>query len=205
MRADLLDTKIMEEGYRHAQRQCYFYAQLNGNVFEDVKLDDIPNTVGRATKQIARWNPKMLNIHASCGIDAMFAVNDNKGAALAIAVTVLTSREENDALLTFGGPPKAKVLQFAREAKLAGMDGVVCSPQELKLIKSRRELNGLLTVVPGIREHDAPPDDQKRTMTAAEAVKAGADWLVIGRPITQAADPVEAAKHFAEQIASARK
>jgi len=176
---------------------------LGGLVFYDGKFDDIPNTVAGAAKAVAKMGVKMFNVHASAGIDAMMAAVANKGESLVLAVTVLTSREENDANLTFGGPTKARVLQFAREAKLAGCDGIVCSPQELKLIRSRKELNGLLTVVPGIRSSDAPADDQKRTMSAGEAIKAGADYLVIGRPITAAADPVEAAKKIAEEIANA--
>lgn len=203
-RANLLTASEKDVPHQIFQLRRLYYL-LNGNVFEDVKLDDIPETVGKATEQIARWNPKMLNVHASCGIEAMMRVVANKGSALAFAVTVLTSREENDGSLTFGGAVKAKVLQFAREAKLAGMDGIICSPQELLLIKSRPELKGLRTVVPGIRANDAPPDDQKRTMTAGEAVKAGADWLVIGRPITKAKSPVEAAKWFAREIAVAGK
>src|SRR3989344_6465906 len=124
---------------------------LGGLVFYDGKFDDIPNTVAGAAKAVAKMGVKMFNVHASAGIDAMMAAVANKGESLVLAVTVLTSREENDANLTFGGPTKARVLQFAREAKLAGCDGIVCSPQELKLIRSRKELNGLLTVVPGIR------------------------------------------------------
>jgi orotidine-5'-phosphate decarboxylase len=125
----------------------------------------------------------------------------NRSHSLVLAVTVLTSLEENNAHLIFGGPSKAKVLQFARDAKLAGCNGIVCSPQELKLLGKQAELVSLLKVIPGIRSNDSPPDDQRRTMTAAEAVRAGADYLVIGRPITAAPDPVEAAKKFAAEIA----
>jgi len=106
-----------------------------------------------------------------------------------LAVTVLTSHEENNAFLDFGAPSKAKVLQFAREAKLAGCDGVVCSPQELLLLDGQEELVGLQKVTPGIRSPEDPPDDQKRTMSPREAIAAGATRLVIGRPITQAASP----------------
>lgn len=176
------------------------FQMLYGNLFWDGKFDDIPNTIGGASKALNKLNVKMFNVHASAGIDAMMAAVANKGQSLVLAVTVLTSREENDGNLTFGGPTKAKVLQFAREAKLAGCDGVVCSPQELQLLGKRKELRGLLKVTPGIRASDAEPDDQKRTMTATEAVKAGADYLVIGRPITAAPDPVEAAKKFAKEI-----
>ncbi len=173
---------------------------LNGKVFYDGKFDDIPNTVAGASKAVARMGVKMFNVHASAGIDAMMAAVENKGRSLVLAVTVLTSREENDANLSFGGPTKAKVLQFAREAKLAGCDGIVCSPQELELLGKRRELRGLLKVTPGIRSVNSKPDDQNRTMAAAEAIRAGADYLVIGRPITADPDPAMAANKFVAEI-----
>lgn len=176
------------------------FDMLGGNIFWDGKFDDIPNTVAGASKALNKLNVRMFNVHASAGIDAMMEAVANKGQSLVLAVTVLTSREENDGNLTFGGPTKTKVLQFAREAKLAGCDGIVCSPQELALLGKRKELHSLLKVTPGIRASDAKPDDQKRTMTVAEAIKAGADYLVIGRPITTASDPVEVAKKFAKEI-----
>ncbi len=180
---------------------------LGGKVFVDCKLDDIPNTVGRTAKQIAALDAWMFNVHASAGIDSMMAAVANRGKSLIFAVTVLTSREENDAHLTFGGPTKAKVLQFAREAKLAGCDGVICSPQELELLGRRPELKGLLKITPGVRPTWAAAGDQKRIMTPAEAIKAGASMLVIGRPITnppaEIGGPVEAAKRIAEEISSA--
>lgn len=183
--------------------RLFFWTLNMSSVFWDGKFDDIPNTVGGAAKAVAKMNVKMFNVHASAGIDAMMEAVANKGQSLVLAVTVLTSREENDGNQTFGGPTKAKVLQFAREAMLAGCDGVVCSPQELALLGKRKELRGLLKVTPGIRAIDAPADDQKRTMSAAEAIKAGADYLVIGRPITTAKDPARAATQFANEIAEA--
>ena len=178
-----------------------------GLLFYDGKFDDIPNTVSGASKAVANMGVWMFNVHASAGIDVMFAAVDNKGSAMVTAVTVLTSREENDAHTTFHSPTKAKVLQMAREAVLAGCDGIVCSPQELPLIKSRRELKRLLTVVPGVRPLWASPGDQKRVMTPGEAVKAGADYLVIGRPITkppvEIGGPVEAVQKILEEITAA--
>ena len=192
----------IEANFKLAQYRALFQ-MLYGNLFWDGKFDDIPNTVGGASKALNKLRVKMFNVHASAGIDAMMEAVANKGQSLALAVTVLTSREENDGNLTFGGPTKAKVMQLAREAKLAGCDGVVCSPQELVLLGKRKELRGLLKVTPGIRAIDAKSDDQKRTMTAAEAIKAGADYLVIGRPITAAPDPIWAAKNFAKEIGDA--
>lgn len=177
-----------------------FIDSLGGKIFYDGKFDDIPNTVAGASKAVARMGVKMFNVHASAGIDAMMAAVENKGRSLVLAVTVLTSREENDAYLSFGAPTKAKVLQFARDAKLAGCDGIVCSPQELELLGKRRELKGLLKVTPGIRSVNSKPDDQNRTMTVPEAIRAGADYLVIGRPITADPDPAMAANKFIAEI-----
>jgi orotidine-5'-phosphate decarboxylase len=174
---------------------------LRGKVFWDGKFDDIPTTVGAAAKALGPLNLKMFNVHATSSIDSMFAAADNRGLAQAFAVTILTSFEENDAFLEFGAPSKTSVLRCARDAKLAGLDGIICSPQELTLVGKRRELLGLKKVTPGIRSPEDPPDDQKRTLTPAEAVRAGADMLVIGRPITKAAcGPVEATERIAEQI-----
>jgi orotidine-5'-phosphate decarboxylase len=183
-----------------------FVHELGGLVFFDGKFDDIPNTVGNAAKSAASLGVKMFNVHASCGIEAMSAAVANKGDSLVLAVTVLTSLEENNAHLIFGGPSKAKVLQFARDASIAGVDGIICSPQELELLGKQKELGDLLKVTPGVRPEWAAVGDQKRVMTPGEAVKAGATALVIGRPITkppsEIGSPSEAAKLIAEEIAS---
>lgn len=179
---------------------------MGGSVFYDGKFDDIPNTVGGAAKAVAKLNVKMFNVHASAGIEAMMAAVAEKGRSLVLAVTVLTSLEENNAHLIFGGPSKAKVLQFARDAKIAGCDGVICSPQELELLGKQEELGSLLKVTPGVRPEWASAGDQKRVMTPREAIKAGATSLVIGRPITQPpigmGAPADAAKAIAEEISS---
>jgi len=205
MRHKLLGAKETKEAHRLLDLYRELHQQMGPRQFTDAKLDDIPNTVGGASVAISGLGPLMFNIHASAGSEAMMAAVEKKGSAMVMAVTVLTSREENDGHLTFGSPTKAKVLQFARDAKLAGCDGVICSPQELKLIRSRPELKDLLTVVPGIRPADSAKGDQKRVMTPGEAIKAGADYLVIGRPITGADDPVAAAQAIAQEIAEALK
>ena len=180
--------------------------EWGGEVFLDGKLNDIPNTVGAAAKATAKTGAHMFNVHASCGVDAMRAAVKNKGDAIALAVTVLTSISEEEAELIFGTGSRAKVLQFARDARLAGMDGIICSPKELDLCE-RWEMDGFLKVTPGIRPAWAAVGDQKRITTPADAIKAGADYLVIGRPITQPPDeigsPVEAAKRIAAEIAEA--
>ena len=181
-----------------------FVNSLGGKVFYDGKFDDIPNTVGGAAKAVAGLNVKMFNVHASAGVEAMMAAVANKGQSLVLAVTVLTSLEENNAHLIFGAPSKAKVLQLARDAKIAGCDGVICSPQELELLGKQKELGSLLKVTPGVRPEWAAAGDQKRIMTPAEAIKAGATALVIGRPITkppaEIGTPVDAVKKITKEI-----
>lgn len=179
------------------------FGMLDGNIFWDGKFDDIPNTVGGASKALNKLNVKMFNVHSSATINALMKAAAHRGNSLALAVTVLTSTDDDDAELTFGTSAATKVLQFARNAKIAGCDGIVCSPRELVLLGKHRELDGLLRVTPGIRSEESPPDDQRRTMTAAEAIAAGADYLVIGRPIIAAPDPVVAAKQIEAEIARA--
>ena len=182
-------------------------ADLAVDIFLDGKFYDIPTTVGKATAVVANLGVVMINVHASAGIDAMFAAVDNKKSAKVLAVTVLTTREENDAFLDFGAPIKAKVLHFARNAKLAGVDGIICSPQELEFLGKRRELKGLLRVTPGVRPQWASKNDQERAMTPGEAVSFGADYLVIGRPITrppkEIGTPVQAIQSINEEIEAA--
>lgn len=189
-----------------AIRELFYY--LDGNILWDGKFDDIPNTVGGASQEVVKIGVKAFNLHASAGIKAMRVAVANKGSSMVFAVTVLTSLEENNAHLIFGGPSKAKVLQLARDAKLAGCDGIICSSQELEILGRQGELKDLLKVTPGIRpKWFKKKDDQSRKMTPGEAIKAGADFLVIGRPIRKPPEeigsPVDAAKKIAEEIASA--
>ncbi len=183
-----------------------FIHAYGGKVFIDGKFDDIPTTVGKASKVISDMDVYMYNVHASASLEAMMAAVANKKDSIVLAVTVLTSFEENNAHLTFGAPSKAKVLQFAREACLAGCHGIICSPQELELLGKQQELSCILKVTPGVRPLWAATNDQKRIMTPAEAIKAGATHLVIGRPITsppaEIGTPVQAAIKIAEEIAA---
>ncbi|MEK7519050.1 MAG: orotidine-5'-phosphate decarboxylase [Patescibacteria group bacterium] len=173
-------------------------------IMADPKLYDIPNTMKNRALPYVQAGARMLTVHASATIDGMHAAvevgRSQKLQTLVLAVTVLTSMSEEEAHLMFGNPSKAEVLQLARNAKLADADGIVCSPLELPLLKQRFELKGLLYVVPGIRPAwHQKADDQKRTMTPAEARKAGADYIVIGRPILEHADPVVAANLTLEE------
>lgn len=141
----------------------------------------------------------------------MKAAVENKGESKVLAVTVLTSLSEEDAHLIYGEPSKAKVIEFARWAKIAGVDGLICSPKELGVLGKCEEFDDLLKVTPGIRPAWSGKEDQKRVNTPAEAIKAGADYLVIGRPITKVpgtellATPPDAAKKIAEEIEQALK
>ncbi len=177
---------------------------LGGEIFFDGKFDDIPNTVAAAAKSVARLKVKMFNVHASAGIEAMKAAVANKGQSLVLAVTVLTALDENTVYHIFGESSQTKVLQFAQDALLAGCDGIICSPQELTLLGKHHDLDNLLKITPGVRPEWAALGDQKRVMTPAEAIRAGASLLVIGRPITKPpraiGTPANAAKKIVEEI-----
>lgn len=187
-----------------APKVVEFLHGLGGKVFLDGKFNDIPNTVGEAAQAASALGVAMFNVHASAGIEAMMAAVRNKGASQVLAVTVLTSLDEDNTSSIFGAPVKAKVLQLARDAKIAGVDGIICSPQELEFLGKRRELDGLLRVMPGIRPEWAAAGDQKRVMTPGDAIIAGATALVIGRPITrppkEIGKPADAARRIAEEI-----
>lgn len=187
-----------------APKVVEFLHSLNGRVFLDGKFDDIPNTVGEAAQAVSLLGVAMFNVHASAGIEAMMAAVHHKRNSCVLAVTVLTSLEENNAHLIFGAPSKAKVLQLARDAKLAGVDGIICSPQELELLAKQKELGEFLKVTPGVRPEWAAVGDQKRVMTPGDAIAAGATALVIGRPITkppkEVGGPADAAQRIAEEI-----
>jgi orotidine-5'-phosphate decarboxylase len=178
-----------------------------GKVFLDGKFNDIPNTVGAAAKAASAFSIDFFNLHASCGKKAMEAAVANKGASKVLAVTVLTSLGDAECISIFGESSPAKVGSLALLANEAGMDGVICSPKEVALLRSRPELNDLILVTPGVRPEWADTGDQKRVMTPYEAIKAGSDILVIGRPITKPPEkiggPVEAALAVAEEILKA--
>ena len=175
-----------------------------GGVMADPKYHDIPNTVGNRVKKLAAFGPKFITVHASGGIPMMEAAVKNCGDSQILAVSVLTSLSEEECQLIFSAPVKAKVLQFARDDVLAGVHGIVSSPQELGFLSKFPEVGGLIRVTPGIRPAwHLGTEDQARVTTPADAVKMGANYLVIGRPIVKAEDPVEAVKKTQEEIAAA--
>lgn len=177
------------------------------SAFIDAKLADIPNTVKGASVAISRLGVKFFNVHASAGIEAVKAAVASRGNSQVLGVTVLTSIGSDECVSIFGEKPDNRVLHFAGMLKDAGADGIICSPQELLEISGSGRFDGLLRVTPGVRPEWAAAGDQKRVMTPAEAIKAGADYLVIGRPITkppaEIGGPVEAAQRIAEEIGSA--
>ncbi|MCE2980076.1 MAG: orotidine-5'-phosphate decarboxylase [bacterium] len=172
-------------------------------VFVDLKFHDIPNTVAAACRAAASDGAWMLDVHASGGRRMMEAAREALAPfsrrPLLVAVTVLTSMDARDlAEVGVSTDPEAQVLRLALLARDSGMDGVVCSPREARLLREHCG-PGFVLVTPGVRPPTAAADDQSRIATPAEAVAAGAHYLVIGRPITQAADPVEALSSIIEQ------
>lgn len=180
------------------------FTALDGNVLWDGKFDDIPNTVGDASQEVVKIGVKMFNLHVSAGEEAIKRAVASRRNSLVLGVTVLTSIDEKECVSIFGDKPGNKVLQFAKTLIGAGADGVICSPKELRLLSQYRQL---LKVTPGIRPDWAQREDQKRVMTPGEAIKAGANFLVIGRPIrkppAEIGSPVDAAKNIAEEIEQA--
>jgi orotidine-5'-phosphate decarboxylase len=167
-------------------------------IFLDLKLHDIPNTVAGGVRAVLPLAPRMLTLHAAGGtamISAARAAANEAGDArpMILAVTVLTSLDAA-ALAATGVPdgPSVQVLRLARLALAAGADGLVCSPLEVAMLRAELGPAPKL-VVPGIRPTGSAAGDQARIMTPADAIAAGADWIVVGRPITGSADPAAAA------------
>lgn len=177
-------------------------------LFLDLKFHDIPNTVAGAIRSAMALGPLILNVHAAGGTAMMRAAAAAVAAAgttrpLLIAVTVLTSLGDEDlAEIGIPGSTADQVLRLAHLAQACGLDGVVCSAHEITAIRQACGPDFKL-VVPGIRPVWAVAGDQKRVMTPAEAVALGADYLVIGRPITAAEDPVGAARRIGEELQGA--
>lgn len=156
-----------------------------GNVFYDGKFADIPNTTGKATKALLiHPHLRFMNVHASSGNAAIAAAVNNRGHMDVLVVTVLTSIGPVECREIFGGTPEEVVKKFAFKALRNGAQGIICSPQELEYLSTFPELKALIKVTPGIQPAWFPKNDQQRVMTPYEAIKAGADYLVIGRAIT---------------------
>ena len=167
-------------------------------VFVDLKIHDIPNTAGRAVAEAASLGASIATVHAAGGESMLRAcAHDN---VLVLGVTILTSLEESDLLqIGFSGNAVENAVRLARLSQAAGLRGVVASPMEIAPI---REACGkdFVILTPGIRPAGSDAGDQRRTMTPREAISAGADYLVVGRPITSAADPRSAAQRILEEM-----
>ncbi len=175
-------------------------------VFLDLKLHDIPNTVGGAVGALMPLRPRMLTVHAGGGgamiAAARAACGEGPERPLLLGVTVLTSLDAADlGGMGVSGGVEAQVVRLARVAVGNGADGVVCSPLEVRALRAALGPEAVL-VVPGIRPRGASVEDQARVMTPERAVAAGADYIVVGRPVTGAADPGAAARAIAESIAA---
>jgi orotidine-5'-phosphate decarboxylase len=177
------------------------------NVFLDLKLHDIPNTVAGAIRSLASSGASLLTVHGLGGSAMLAAAQraaDTPGAARLLAVTVLTSMDQHQLCgIGIQHTPADEVLKLARLAHAAGLPGMVCSPEEVSLLRAQLG-NDPLLVVPGIRPAggNAAPDDQRRVATPAAALAAGASMLVIGRPITEAIDPCKAFDAILSEMAS---
>jgi orotidine-5'-phosphate decarboxylase len=202
--------KVGKQLFTHAGPKVIDMIRQKGQkVFLDLKFHDIPNTVAKAGEEATKLNVTMFNLHALGGfemmrktVEASRATSKSLGIPkpLILAVTILTSMDE-ETLKEVGvqGPLLEEVERLAFLSLKAGVDGVVASPQEIGIIRERCG-EKFLIVTPGIRHPSDKRDDQKRTMSPKEAIAAGANYLVIGRPIKEAKDPLEAVQKIIEDI-----
>lgn len=200
--------KIGKELFTRSGPELVRKLQARGfEVFLDLKFHDIPNTTSAAIAAAADLGVWMVNVHASGGEKMMTACRDRlegfgKDRPLLIAVTVLTSMGPGDlAGIGITDSPEAQVSRLATLTRNCGLDGVVCSAQEAPALKAEQGADFKL-ITPGIRPLTADKGDQQRIMTPADALKAGSDYLVIGRPITQAADPLAALEAIHSEVVS---
>ncbi len=192
-------VKIGSVAFNSIGHEIIYYAADQGfKIFLDLKLHDIPNTVKKSIQGLASLPIKMLTIHTSGGKDMMMAAMEatSRTQIKVFGVTTLTSLSDDETNEIFQRTSSEHVNAMLDLAESAGIDGIVCSPHELELVKKRRKL---LAITPGIRLQDSN-DDQKRVMTPKEAINLGADYLVIGRPITQSDDVLETLEDIFNKI-----
>ena len=184
----------MELYYAVGPEIVRYVKELGHSVFLDLKLHDIPNTVKSAMKVLSHLGVDMTNVHAAGGVEMMQAAREGLGSgAKLIAVTQLTStsQEQMHDYQNIQTSLKESVVHYARKAAESGLDGVVCSAQEVKDIKIATSQD-FICLTPGIRPKGSALGDQKRVMTPADAYQIGSDYIVVGRPITRAENPLEA-------------
>ena len=192
-------VKIGSIAFNSIGHKIVDYASKKGfDVFLDLKLHDIPNTVAKSVKTLSSLPIKMLTIHTSGGQNMMMAAMEavNGADIKIIGVTALTSLNDADTIDIFQRNASEQVNKMLDLAELSAINGVVCSPHELELVRNR---NSLLSITPGIRLNDLN-DDQKRVMTPKEAIDLGADYLVIGRPITASKNIIKSLNEIYESI-----
>jgi orotidine-5'-phosphate decarboxylase len=183
--------------------------ELGGEIFLDLKFHDIPNTVAKAAIEATRLGVKMFNVHASGSLEMMHVTvkevrrvcrQENHNRPIMLAVTVLTSLDQNDLKkLGVAGGIADQVVRLALLTREAGMDGVVASPHEVADIRAACGLRFVI-VTPGIRPAGGKRDDQRRFMTPAEAVRSGVDYIVVGRPVIEAKDPVQSVRDIVAEM-----
>ena len=196
---DLCMIKVGSVSFNALGHETIIYASSKGfDIFLDLKLHDIPNTVSKSIEGLKSLPINMLTIHTSGGIHMMKAAMDavNGTDIKVFGVTALTSLTDGDTNTIYKRDAASQVNAMLDIAIQAGIDGVVCSPHELHLVKQKESL---LSITPGIRlSHSS--DDQSRVMTPQKAIELGANYLVIGRPITEASDPRSALKNICDSI-----
>jgi orotidine-5'-phosphate decarboxylase len=202
--------KVGKQLFTHAGPQAVRLIQeMGGEVFLDLKFHDIPTTVAKAAIEATRLGVKMFNVHASGSLEMMRVTvrevnrvcrQESLRRPIMLAVTVLTSLNESDLKkVGVAGEVTDQVVRLALLSQEAGMDGVVAAPHEVGEIRAACG-RGFLIVTPGIRPKKTKSDDQKRVMTPAEAVRAGVDYIVVGRPIMEAKDPLQAAREIISEM-----
>ena len=207
LRGEVGTVKVgLELFTRHGPAACALAEEAGAALFLDLKLHDIPATVARAVRSVAQSGPRWLTVHASGG-RAMLAgaveAAASSGDLQIVAVTVLTSLDAADlAAQAIGGTAAEQALRLASLAWEAGVRAFVCSPHEAASLRAALGREAVL-ITPGIRPAGSDSGDQKRVQRPADAISAGADLLVVGRPIRNAADPVQAARAIAAEIATA--
>lgn len=208
---DLVYKVGMESLYGYGERLFSYMEARDVRHFIDAKVHDIPRTAAAAIKQLVRFGTHIINVHALGGTEMMRAAVEAANQRAdelemtrphVFAVTILTSMSASDLLdVGLGGDTVDNAMRLARLAKSAGCSGVVCSAHESRDIKTALGTN-FLTLTPGIRPSGASHGDQKRVTTPADAVRAGADYLVVGRPITKAPDAFAAARAILDEMHS---